>query len=89
MTIIDVSVVHRREQGSGGEQRVRICDFEAIYTIELINEYCIQQLKEFDGKKLVPVTKKGFELLEDDEEKRSSKLRRINSNRSASSCKIF
>ncbi|KAI0983288.1 hypothetical protein GJ496_000821 [Pomphorhynchus laevis] len=36
--------------------------------IEPIDEYCVQQLKEFSWMKLVSVTKKGFEFLEDDEE---------------------
>merc|ERR1719498_654677 len=36
---------------------------------EPIDEYCIQQLKEFDGHKLVSVTKEGLELPEDEDEK--------------------
>ncbi|EFX63300.1 hypothetical protein DAPPUDRAFT_67202 [Daphnia pulex] len=34
---------------------------------EPIDEYVVQQLKEYDGKQLVSVTKEGLELPEDDE----------------------
>jgi molecular chaperone HtpG len=37
---------------------------------EPIDEYCVQQLKEYDGKKLVAVTKEGLELPGDEEEKK-------------------
>jgi len=42
---------------------------EVLYMVEPIDEYCIQQLKEFDGHKLVSVTKEGLELPEDESEK--------------------
>lgn len=35
-----------------------------------IDEYCVQQLKEYDGKKMVSVTKEGLELPESEEEKK-------------------
>ena len=38
--------------------------------MEPIDENFIQQLKEFDGKSLVSVTKEGLELPEDEEEKK-------------------
>merc|ERR1719343_1641068 len=43
---------------------------ECLYMTEPINEYVVQQLKEFDGKNLVSVTKEGLELPEDEEEKK-------------------
>ena len=51
-------------------ERVRQRGFEIIYMTEPIDEYCVQQLKEFDGKKLVSVTKEGLELPEDEDEKK-------------------
>jgi molecular chaperone HtpG len=44
--------------------------YEVLYMTEPIDEYCVQQLKEYDGKKLVSVTKEGLELPEDEEEKK-------------------
>merc|ERR1711953_1242734 len=45
---------------------------ECLYMTEPIDEYVVQQLKEFDGKNLVSVTKEGLELPEDEEEKKKS-----------------
>ncbi|KAM8921623.1 heat shock protein HSP 90-alpha [Pelodytes ibericus] len=50
-------------------ERLRKHGLEVIYMIEPIDEYCVQQLKEFEGKTLVSVTKEGLELPEDEEEK--------------------
>lgn len=51
-------------------ERVKKRGFEVIYMTEPIDEYVIQQLKEYQGKALVCVTKEGLELPEDDEEKK-------------------
>merc|ERR1711902_351414 len=42
---------------------------EVVYMTEPIDEYVVQQMKEYDGKNLVSVTKEGLELPEDEEEK--------------------
>lgn len=51
-------------------ERVRKRGFEVLYMTEPIDEYCVQQLKEFDSKTLVSVTKEGLELPEDEAEKK-------------------
>lgn len=43
-------------------------DYEVIYMVDPIDEYLVQQLKEFDGKKLTCITKEGFKLEEDNGE---------------------
>jgi molecular chaperone HtpG len=40
---------------------------------EPIDEYCVQQLKEYEGKKLVCLSKEGVEFPESDEEKEKKK----------------
>jgi molecular chaperone HtpG len=44
--------------------------YEVIYMIDPIDEYVIQQLKEFDGKKLKNCTKEGLDLEADEDEKK-------------------
>jgi len=51
-------------------ERLKKRGFEVVYMTEPIDEYVVQQLKEFDGKNLVSVTKEGLELPEDEEEKK-------------------
>merc|ERR1712190_555413 len=43
---------------------------EVLYMVDPIDEYSVQQLKEFDGKKLKSVTKEGLELDDEDEKKK-------------------
>merc|ERR1711915_565104 len=51
-------------------ERLKKRGLEVVYMVEPIDEYVVQQLKEFDGKNLVSVTKEGLELPEDEEEKK-------------------
>lgn len=51
-------------------ERVKKRGFEVVYMTEPIDEYVVQQLKEYDGKQLVSVTKEGLELPVDEEEKK-------------------
>merc|ERR1712032_977970 len=44
--------------------------FEVLYMVDPIDEYCVQQLKEFDGKKLKSTTKEGLDLEDEDEKKK-------------------
>merc|ERR1712044_104845 len=51
-------------------ERLKKRGFEVLYMIDPIDEYAVQQLKDYDGKNLVCVTKEGLELPEDEEEKK-------------------
>lgn len=42
---------------------------EVLFMVEPIDEYCVQQLKEYEGKKLVCASKEGMELEDSEDEK--------------------
>lgn len=57
-------------ENSAFVERLRKRGYEVLYMIDPIDEYAVQQLKEYEGKQLVSVTKEGLELPEDEEEKK-------------------
>jgi molecular chaperone HtpG len=44
--------------------------YEVLFMVDPIDEYAVQQLKEFDGKKLLAATKEGLDINEDEDEKK-------------------
>jgi len=51
-------------------ERLRKRGLEVLFMTDPIDEYAVQQMKEYDGKKLICVTKEGLELPDDEEEKK-------------------
>merc|ERR1711976_509115 len=43
--------------------------YEVLYMVDPIDEYAVQPLQEFDGKKLLSATKEGLDLADDEDEK--------------------
>jgi len=50
--------------------------FEVLYMTDPIDEYAVQQLRDYDGKKLVCATKEGLELEMSEDEKKSQRRRK-------------
>merc|ERR1711861_16098 len=48
---------------------------EVLYMVDPIDEYCVQQLKEYDSKKLKSVTKEGLDLDTEEEKKKTEELK--------------
>jgi len=52
-------------------EKLRKKGYEVLFMVDPIDEYAVQQLKEFEGKKLVCATKEGLKLNESEDEKKS------------------
>merc|ERR1711959_450577 len=48
---------------------------EVLYMVDPVDEYAVQQLKEFDGKKLKSTTKEGLDIDDEDEKKKMEELK--------------
>jgi len=49
--------------------------YEVLYMVDPIDEYAVQQLKEYNGKKLLSVTKDGLDLDDEDDKKKTEELK--------------
>jgi molecular chaperone HtpG len=52
-------------------ERLKKKGYEVLYMVDPIDEYAVQQLKEFDGKKLLSATKEGLSIEDDEDEKKA------------------
>merc|ERR1712167_41062 len=52
-------------------ERLKRKGLECLFMTDPIDEYCVQQLKEYEGKKLVSATKEGLQLAESEDEKKA------------------
>mmetsp|Transcript_6090 Transcript_6090/g.8857 ORF Transcript_6090/g.8857 Transcript_6090/m.8857 type:complete len:707 (+) Transcript_6090:147-2267(+) len=52
-------------------ERLKKKGYEVLFMVDPIDEYCVQQLKEFEGKKLLSATKEGLAIEEDEDEKKA------------------
>jgi molecular chaperone HtpG len=58
-------------------ERLKKKGYEVLYMVDPIDEYVIQQLKEYDGKKLRNCSKEGLELDETEEEKKQKEEQKV------------
>merc|ERR1712216_117849 len=59
-------------------EKLRKKGFEVIYMIDPIDEYCVGQLKEYDGHKLVCITKEGLKLEGSEEDVKRREEAKVN-----------
>merc|ERR1711950_68776 len=56
-------------------ENLRKKGLEVLYMVDPVDEYAVQQLKEFDGKKLKSSTKEGLDIEDEDEKKKLEELK--------------
>merc|ERR1712072_1530788 len=56
-------------------ENLRKKGLEVLYMVDPVDEYAVQQLKEFDGKKLKSVTKEGLDIADEDEKEKLEELK--------------
>lgn len=52
-------------------EKLKAKGYEVLYMVDPIDEYAVQQLKEYDGKKLICATKEGLKMEESEDEKKA------------------
>jgi len=57
-------------EGSPFLEKLNRKGYEVLFMIDPIDEYAMQQLKDYDGKKMVCITKEGLKLDESEDEKK-------------------
>merc|ERR1711992_244921 len=62
---------HQAVKTSPFLEKLKKKGYEVLYMVDPIDEYSVQQLKEFEGKKLLSATKEGLDLADDDDEKKA------------------
>merc|ERR1719159_257589 len=60
---------HQAVKASPFLEKLKKKGYEVLYMVDPIDEYAVQQLKEFEGKKLLSATKEGLDLADNDDEK--------------------
>merc|ERR1712078_510443 len=56
-------------------ERLKKRGLEVLFMVDPIDEYAVQQLKEYDGKKLVCCTKEGLQLDDSEDEKKKEEVK--------------
>merc|ERR1712137_1367494 len=62
---------HQAVKTSPFLEKLKKKGYEVLYMVDPIDEYAVQQLKEFEGKKLLSATKEGLDLADNDDEKKA------------------